>query len=178
MPNKHFLQKPQFTVRQVADATGISDGTIRNWFARGILSVDEKKIGVDPESIGFGRLFTCYTVMLIAIMGRLTQGGLPPVEAKEAAKRFVFVSDGERRPCFPFGDGETLLIVPKGANDLQAQVIRGDVDGRELSWREIYSHFNHRAEQIEILRVTELWQSVFQRLNVRATLENIEETGK
>lgn len=164
------LAEPRFTIAEVSAATGIQRDTIRTWFKRGLISVAEEGIGQDPKVAGYGRLLSGYAAMVVAIMGRLTTGGVPVQIAKRAAYKFVFSGDDRRSPCRLFPDGETILVVAKDHGREGICDIRnfGGATGR-TDWRALF--FLPGIQHVEVLALDDLWCSTFQRLDLRAKID-------
>ncbi|MDF2371980.1 MAG: hypothetical protein P1V21_14455 [Rhizobiaceae bacterium] len=173
-----ILASARFSPAQIANATGVPVETLRSWFKRGILSLDDENMGEGPESIGMGRKLTGYTAMVVAIMGRLTgamnrnkREGMSLEAARDHAYKFVHAGTEERLPCMIFADGETLLVIPKNAPDpARARVVQMKMPDKPQTWNDINSLFRG-TRQVEILCMTELWQEVFQHLGIRAEVE-------
>lgn len=163
------LAQPRFTTAQVAAAAGMPAETLRTWFKRGVLSLDDDFVGEAPSSIGFGRHFTGYLAMTVAIMAPLIAGGMPALAAKRAAYAFVHAGHDKRRPCHPFEDGRTVLLIPKNT-DLPIRVINlSDTDPE--SWSHLLKFGSRRVDQVEVFLVDELWSAVFQKLGLREGTE-------
>ncbi|MCB1484674.1 MAG: hypothetical protein KDJ17_07265 [Hyphomicrobiaceae bacterium] len=173
-----ILAKPRFTIGEVCKASDVSAETVRSWFKRDIISLsDEERLGHDPEAKGLGRMLTGYTAMAVAIMARLTivrhrarqTGGYNLDAAKDAAYTFVFAGSEDRMPCHLFRDGITAMLIAKDGRYPMARIVNLGDAGQE-SWEQLRKAAGATA-QFEILLLDELWQTVFQRLGIRAELE-------
>ena len=172
MKGSEPMAEPLWQVAEIAKATDVPAETIRTWFKRRIISLDDDKMGEAAEAIGFGRKFSGYMAMTIAIMGKLA-GSMTAEQAKDIAYTFVVGADGPGRwPCHPFASGETLLVIamdgPRAFTARVVNMLPGD------PWLDPYKAFGPSSgatTRVQIMRLTELWQTVFQRLGIRGELE-------
>ncbi len=173
-----ILAQPRFTMAQISNAADASTETVRTWFKRNVITLgDDERLGHAPEAVGLGRMLTGYTAMAVAIMARLTivkhrareTGGYNLEAAWDAASVFVFKSSDERKPCHLYAEGQTALLIAKDGRYPGARVVNLSVAGTE-SWDEL-RQMAQASSQFEILLLDELWQTVFQRLGMRAQLE-------
>ncbi len=106
------LDKPQFTLGQIAKASAISPSTIRTWFQRGQL-----RLGLHDKASpqnGMARLFSGSTAIMVAVASKLNQMGIDIERAAEIAIDFAYIGDSSREPgCLIKGDDvvDTLLIL-------------------------------------------------------------------
>lgn len=178
---RDLMAVPRFSTKEVADASLVPPETIRTWFKRKILTIDgDRDFGIAPKGIGHGREFSGYTVIIVAIMGRLTgtaagvnKGGITAEAARDAAYQFAFgLVDDDREPGKLYPNGETLLLVPKdGHEGWKGKVVNVGASAATETWRDLFNEFNSQASQIEILRMDGLWQGAFSRLGVRSEFE-------
>lgn len=173
-----ILARPCFTMAQICSAADVSAETVRTWFKRNVISLgEEERLGHEPEAVGLGRMLTGYTAMVVAIMARLTivkhrqreTGGYNLEAARDAAYTFVFTGSDERKPCRLFATGLTALLIAKAGRYPLARVVNLS-EARTESWDDLRKMAN-ASSQFEILLLDELWQTVFQRLGLRAQLE-------
>lgn len=167
-----ILAVPRYTTAEISKATDVPAETIRTWFKRGVLTLkDEKGLGTAPEAKGLGRKFNAYMAMVIAIMGRLTEGkgGISAELAKQAAFLFSFTGDESRPICGlrREREGQTWLIIRR----MKDGIDRCEVESSAVL--DMASIFAPEGNRVVILRLDALWKQVFGRLEIIAEYEAI-----
>jgi hypothetical protein len=144
-----MLHEPKYTILQMAEASGVSPATIRSWYQRGHVRVG--LTDMESPANGLARLFSASTVMLVSMMGALTNLGVHPARAAAAATIFCHtgsvaakwegafeIDELDRAPGFLFSSPavETLLVVT-ASDELFARVVP-EFAGQ--SFRDIFAH--------------------------------------
>lgn len=120
----------KYTLSQVSRATGVAVNTIRTWYQR-----EHFKIGLSDtiaETNGLAHSVSLRTALAIGLAGKLTQMGVAPKRAADAAIKFAFLgsrcpkTEIEREPGCLWGDGTaTILTLPADKEyGIQAQFHR------------------------------------------------------
>lgn len=162
-----LMAQPLYSTAELAHATGVPAETIRTWFKRNILNFSQAGMGEDVERVGLGRRYSANTALLVAIMGRLTAGGMVAADARHAASHFVFASVDERDPGCLYFTGQTILAIAKDfPGGMQVKVAHQTDEAIDY-----YALFDGKADHIETLRLDNLWYAVVEALDLRERLE-------
>ncbi len=104
------LNAPQFVNAEVMRATGLSTATVQTWANRGLITPASEK----NPGLGQRRLYSLENVIWLAVMGRVTEFGLPVSMAGMIASGFVKLFQGPEfdtlsyRKQPQFGDWDAL----------------------------------------------------------------------
>lgn len=161
MSDAHNLSAARFTVGQIADATGISAHTIRDWYKRGAVT-----LGPDDRASAettFARRLTARSAIMIAIVGALVSRGIAVKEAAYAAMEFAHSGDEDRDPGRLFADGSTYLLV--GAADCSVTQVLPTTP-----FEDVFADQLHGLEHLPIITALRLDELV-DRVRVRLGLD-------
>lgn len=150
------LHEPVHKIGAIAKAAGMKPDTIRNWFKRQGVTIDDE-VDVDSAGERFARRLSGRTALKLAIMGRLSAAGVDVATAWSAAGHFANAADGERHPGYLFPNGETILFIC--GSKIMLKNVLNDADEARFR-REISSDAYGAHHAVTVLELNEVVEAV------------------
>jgi hypothetical protein len=122
----YYLDRPQFTLKQIAAAAGIEVATLRTWLQRKHFELGKKDQAA--SELGDAHLLSLRSALLIGTAVELARCGVHPRTAAKHALAFTLLGDKHRDPGEVFsGDGVYTALISHPGHET-GQVMRFDAE--------------------------------------------------